>query len=121
LVGTLQALTEGAALPSATVTLAVLLQTLALPAGAFPHLFLLLLQQPFVFSVDFPLLCVVAILATAEPIGTDESHLQAVTVVLLAFGAPAVAALTVEVHPLYHHLLGGGLQISLHLVNGMRK
>lgn len=87
------------------MTLTVLLQTLALPAGAFPHLLLLLLQEPFVFSVDFALFCVVAILATAEPIGTDQSHLQAITVVLLAFGAPTVAALAIEVHHPHHHLL----------------
>ena len=72
-----------------------------------------------VLAVDFLLLFVVAVLATADPFATDQTHSQAITVVFLAFGVAAVAALAICVHLLETKFNFLTFALDFQFVNGL--
>ena len=112
------ALAQLGAFPTGTIAFAVFLQALAFETATSFHDEGRFLQFFCCPSVGVLLLRVVTILAYAKFWITDQTQSPAVTVIFLAFGVAAVAALPVGVQRLEGSPLYGLRGLNFHIANG---
>lgn len=106
-------LAVNSAFPSTTVTLAVLLHTLALLAVASSlHHHLIIKQLPVYLPMQPSLIHVVTILAWTNPLSTSQTHPKTVAIAFLALRTAAVAPFSPNYH--FSLLLFGRKLLQFH-------